>query len=474
MRTFAYRFISMNRALLTNAGSLVSTTVVTSALGFVYWWLAARRYPPAAVGLASAAVSAMLLLGSISVLGMGTLLMGELPRQREKAPALLTTALIVAALAGGVLGLVFAYIMPLLSAELGPLSGSPWSALLFALGVSLTTVTLVLDQALIGLMRGGLQLWRNFLFAAVKLVILWAVSFWLADRLGLSIYATWVSGILVSLVFLVLMAIRRGMRRGIPLNVYRPQWRLLHKLGRTAIVHHFLNIALQIPNLALPVLVPVLLSATANAHFYAAWMIASFVFVGPLALTTALYAASAANQDAVARQVRHTLGLSLVVGIAANVALLFGANDVLRLFGQSYTDQAGLTLRIVSLGVFPLIIRNHYVAISRVYARMSSATRVTTLGGVLELALAAAGAKVAGLEGLSIGWVCAVCIEAVLMGPVVYRAAFTTSQEITLAHSTSSRSSQSPSQLRHRYTRIDNGDTSRQDDADISRLRETP
>src|SRR5579859_4976456 len=95
------RWIKVNSVMLTNAGALVGTTAVTSILGFVYWWLAARRFPPAAVGVASASVSAMVLLGGFCVLGLGTLLITELPRQPDHAGSLISTSLVVVGALGG-------------------------------------------------------------------------------------------------------------------------------------------------------------------------------------------------------------------------------------------------------------------------------------------------------------------------------------------------------------------------------------
>src|SRR5699024_11067773 len=128
--------------------------------------------------------------------------------------------------------------------------------------------------ALIGLLRGELQLGRNTLFALVKLLVLALVGLVVAGRSGLLIYATWIAGSLVSLAFLVALARRRPRWRA----AVRPEWALLRKLGRAALGHHALNLALQVPGLTLPVLVTIVLSATANAHFYVAWMVVSLLF----------------------------------------------------------------------------------------------------------------------------------------------------------------------------------------------------
>jgi hypothetical protein len=52
------QWVKANSVLLINAGSLIGTIGVTSVLGFVYWWLAARQFSAEGVGLARAAAHA--------------------------------------------------------------------------------------------------------------------------------------------------------------------------------------------------------------------------------------------------------------------------------------------------------------------------------------------------------------------------------------------------------------------------------
>lgn len=87
MRLNAFIRNLANRELLLNAASMVGTTVITAGLGFVYWWLAARQFPQEAVGFASALISAMSLLGTLGMVGMGTLLIGEFPGPARAAAA---------------------------------------------------------------------------------------------------------------------------------------------------------------------------------------------------------------------------------------------------------------------------------------------------------------------------------------------------------------------------------------------------
>lgn len=407
------------RVIVVNAGSLVATTAATSGLGFIYWWLAARLFSPAAVGSAAAAISAMTLLGTVAMLGLGTLLMGELPRQRGRELPLLTTALLVSGVVGAALGVLFGLLAPFISPELQTLVDTPGKDLLFAVGVSLTAITLVLDQALTGLLRGGLQLGRNTIFAVAKLVALLAAGFLVADRLGLTIYTTWVLGNMVSLVVLL----RLGKAHGGWNRTARPDLALLNGLKRTAIGHHGLNLALLAPGLVLPLLVTAQLSASLNASFYVAWMLANFVFVPPAALSTMLYAVGSGDPDALAHKIRFTLRLAALGGLVAVAALFVFAPFVLGIFGASYAAEAQWSLRILGFGVFPLIIKDHYIAIYRISGRVGRAALLIGLLDVFELTAAAAGAYFGGLAGLSAGWVLAMLLGTVIMVRTVYRAA---------------------------------------------------
>ena len=415
-----FQWIKTNSALLLNAGSLIGTSGITSALGFVYWWLAARSFSPQAVGLASAVISAMTLLGAFSILGLSTLLLGELQRRRAQATSLISTALLLVGAVGAVVGVMYAILAPYLSKDFRALGGNIEHIALFALGVSLTAITLVFDEALIGLLLGGLQLWRNTLFASVKLVVLFAFSLLLSHVTGMTIYASWIIGSLFSLLVLGIFILLKW--RG-PLGRYRPQWGLLRQLGPEALKHHMLNLTLQAPSLILPVLVTVMLSVTENAWFYVAWNLTSVANVISVSLTMTLYAVSAAQPATLARKMRLTLGLALVACLTIDCLLLFDTRQVLTLFGHNYYVQAAFSLRILAIESLPFIIKNHYIALSRIRNQITRTVFVTIVTGSLELGCSALGAHLGGLNGLSLGWFSAMCIESVFMAPAVYQAA---------------------------------------------------
>lgn len=415
-----FQWIKTNKILLINAGSLIGSAAVTSGLGFLYWWFAARQNSPKVIGLASAAISSMILLGTFSMLGLGTLLIGELPRQRGNAAPLISAALMLVSVVGGGVGIFYALLASYLFPDFQVFGANLGNTILFALGVSLTALTLVLDQALIGLLRGEMQLWRNALFAVIKLAALLAADIWLTDVTGLTIYATLVIGNLCSLGALAVFVV---VKHTGPIKVYQPQWRLLRQLGPEALKHHTLNLLIQVPSLLLPVLVTIMLSAEVNAWFYVAWNLSSIANTVSVALASTLYAVSAARPEVLASKLRLTLSLACVGCVLISSVLIVAPQQTLELFGHSYSQQAAWSLRVLALESLPFIIKNHFIALSRIRKQIGRTILIISATGCLELGSSIVGMYLGGLNGLSLGWFSAMCVEAVCMLSTVYAAA---------------------------------------------------
>ncbi len=142
-----------------------------------------------------------------------------------------------------------------------------------------------------------------------------------------------------------------------------------------------------------------------------------------------LYASGVAERASFAQKIRLTLGLATTLGVVSNLVLWVSADLLMGMFGPSYVAETAWPLRIMGLTVFPLIIKDHYVATCRVNGRIARTAMYATMGSVLELSLAAVGALVNGLIGLSVGLVLAVCIEAIFMTRAVYTSAVVTPSE---------------------------------------------
>jgi O-antigen/teichoic acid export membrane protein len=399
-----------------NAASLFGSTIITSALGFGYWVVASRLFPIHSVGIASAAVSAMQLLATFGIFGLGTLVIGELADSRSPK-GLVAAGTLVASIVSLVLGVVYVALSPVLSTQLGSLGQGIMGPVLFAAGVGVTGATLVLDQASIGVNRGGLQLARNGVFSLVKLLLL-PVGVILANgQTANAIYGAWFVGNVVSLATFWIHARRADFAPHL-----RPAFRSLAAIRNTALAHHWLNLAAQTPRLLLPVLVAATLSPELNAAFYTAVLIVSFAGIVPAHLSTALFALPRGQMDRLARELRGTLRVSVLVSVVSAAVFALVARPCLSLFGSEYLT-ATTAMMVLGLSTFPFTIKVHYAAVSRVRGHLKRCAWISTAGGLLELTLCYLGARHAGLTGVSLGLVLALTLEAIVLWPTVASAA---------------------------------------------------
>lgn len=405
------RLLGGQWAIWSNAGSLFGATIAGGLLGFLFWWLAARLFPPWAVGYGSTATSAMVMLGNIGTLGIGTALIGELAKRSRSAGSVVAAALGASVLASSVLGLCVALVAPHLIPGLAP---GPQILALFVVGVGLTGAAFALDAAFIGMLSGIVQLSRNVIFHVVKLMMLYLVGVWWYQELSTGIVAAWVLGTAGSMAWVM---VAPG-RRKVPILCW-PDWVFLRRLPRVAAAHNWLNLALEAPQFTMPIVATALVSATAGASFYAAWMIVSFAYILPFHLGTVLYAVGASDADALRRKFRFTFTVSGIAGLIGVPALLVIAPLGLRLFGPSYIEQGTLPLRLLALGYFPVIAWAHFVALCRIKDRIGYATLFVVAGTALEIGVAVTGAVRGGLVGLAVGLLAAKWVEAVIAAPTL-------------------------------------------------------
>ncbi len=415
------------------SASLVGTTVVTSVLGFAYWWAAARMAPIHEVGAATAVISAVTLLGTIGMFGFGTMLIAEAARCRAVGSLIATSLLAVTVLATGLAAVSWA-VLRFSHNDVGAAMAPPWVAAGFIVGVGLTAAGMVLDQALVGIRASSVQFYRNSYFSVVKLGLLGLLAVAVGSHSPVTMVWAWVAGIAISMVATAGHLAARRYRLGQPVRLSALQGR-----GVTTFHHNTLNLSLALPRLGLPLLVASLLGTHASASFYEAWLIASFLYILPTHLSTALFAVAVGDARALAPRLRAALRVSLLFGGSVAVAIAALAGPTMRSFGPGY-EIARTALVVMAIAYFPNVFKQCYVAVARVDNKLRKAGAVCSAGAALELCLTGVAGWFDGLTGISLGFLAAVTLQAIYYVPQVLRALRPAGQRTAWGRSSPARS----------------------------------
>src|SRR4051812_41746330 len=137
--------------LFRNAYALMFSSMTTSALGLLYWLLAARYYSTEAVGINSAAIAALMFLSGVAGLYLVGALVRFIPRAGPVTGRFIAYAYAISAGVGALVSVVFLIGLGLWSPALAMFSANPWLSVGFILATATSCVFVLQDGALIGL-----------------------------------------------------------------------------------------------------------------------------------------------------------------------------------------------------------------------------------------------------------------------------------------------------------------------------------
>jgi len=388
--------------MMRNSLAIMSSTVLTSLLGYVFWMIVARSFDRDVNGTAAATTSAIQATVLIASIGAAAALVEWLPRcttpleWRQRV----TTGIVVSVVTA-VLGAAIVVVVLGVGFNTLPQLANPVGAVMFCGACAFFATGLVIDYIAVAEHRGGLLLVRNMVLCGLRIpLILIPISALSGED---SILFAWTTAAALSLVW---AAATFGSRSGRSLRPNFEKLRAhLREMASSLIGQHLITVTAMLAGYILPVIVYARLSATDNAYFYITWMLGSVFFIISPAVSAALFVEGAANPRAMAHLVRRCL---LIVGglLAAPMAVyLVGGRFVLGLFGPDYILHGHALLLVLTLSAVPDAITNIAVAVLRVTHRMHLALLLN--GAMLLICVVAAWIvlPVTGIVGVGVCWI---------------------------------------------------------------------
>src|SRR6185312_12879227 len=152
--------------------ALVLSSAISSAVGMLYWVVAARMFDPATVGVNTTVVSTLGLLGIIAQLNLGSAMLRFVPVVGRGARALVAACYATGIGAALVIGTGFALGAGWWAPELQAAVGAGALVAYFVVATPFWTVFNMQDYLLTGIKRARIVPFENLGFALLKIVLL--------------------------------------------------------------------------------------------------------------------------------------------------------------------------------------------------------------------------------------------------------------------------------------------------------------
>jgi O-antigen/teichoic acid export membrane protein len=367
---------------LHGAIALMLSAGLSGGIALVFWSLIAHRTDASVVGSVTAEVSSITFLASVGSLNLINVFARFLPEAGWYARRLILASYGGAALTGLLAAVVF-LLTPMAAGLV--LGGGP-GRLAFAVCVVLNSVFMIQDGGLVGFGRFGWVPVENVLVASARLALLPLAATFLSARIGILWSWALPMAIAVLVVNVLIIGPLAGQRKK-----QRPSLPTFGKLGRFVAIESVTTAVAASVSAFLPALVTQRLGASQGGYFYVPWIIATMVSLLLFSILISMVREAVASPEKVDVTIRRSMGLGLLVVIAAMTGCLLLPRLVLAPLGPDFAAHGAPLLRWVGLAVPAMAVNLLYWATCLVRRRpwpvfaVNLATSSAIVGGVLLL-----------------------------------------------------------------------------------------
>jgi O-antigen/teichoic acid export membrane protein len=394
--------------------ALVLSSGVSSAIGMLFWVLAARLFDPATVGVNSAALSAVTLLASASHLNLGNAILRFVP-VADRRRRLVAGCFAVGLGWGALVGLGFGIGANVWAPDLVTAFGHPALIAFYLVAVPIWTVFVLQDSALTAIKRADLVLVENVVFAILKIGLLVAAA-WLGLMFGIAVGTLAATALLVLAVTSYLARALRTQAAPQPHTVQTVravQTVTARDLAGFVGADYAGNVAWQTAVFGLPLIVIALTDPGGAAVYGMAWQITYALYLVASGMGKSMVAHSAGGDSAAIERARRGMdrkAITLVLPGAVVVAI--GSYLILSVFGSTYAETGTFLLALLALSAIPNVVTNSALWEARVRRHravqfgLPAATSAAVIAGTLVLI------PVTGITGAGWAWLAAQSVAA--------------------------------------------------------------
>jgi O-antigen/teichoic acid export membrane protein len=330
--------------LVHNAVALMISSGGSAVLGLAFWGIATHLATAAAVGRTAAAITAMILLASLSQMGFGTIFERFLPVAQLQTRNFVVRAYLMC--------ITFAFIATSIYAFSGLAQSflpSPFIwRILFVVAVVLWTVFALQDSVLIGLRASKWVPVENIFFAGMKLALLPVL---IAASPNQGILLAWSSPVILTIIavnwYIFTRRIPEHMKLKAPSeSLPRPKELVLLSAAQYAT----LLFSVLIPAVVTLIVIQ-RLGAVANARYYVPSMISGSLSIFLLSVYKSFVVEAASEPHALRHHTNMAIGAMSAVLLPSVVLGVIFAPLILQVFGSTYATHSTTLLRMLLLSL---------------------------------------------------------------------------------------------------------------------------
>ena len=373
------------------------STGVMAVFGFFFWIINARLYSSEQVGIGTTLISIMTLISSFSLLGLGNGLIRYLPtseRKNEKT----NTSFTLVGLTSIFISIFFLVFLKTFSPKLLFVRESIIFSLLFILFTVFSSLNIISESVFIAYRSSKFVLIKNTISSITKLILPIFLVALGAYGIVVSMGIAMAIAFLVSLVFLILRF------NYLPKPIIDRI--VVKKMTKFSIGNYTAGLIGGLSAMVLPILITDIIGAKFSAYFYLDMMIASLLFIIPMATSQSLFAEGSYSGIELRVHLKKAIKIISIITIPAIIVTFLFGNYILLAFGKEYSDEGFILLKLLSISGIFIAINAIGGAILNIKHKIKLMILLSLINTTVILSLSVFFIKMNlfGVVGVGIGW----------------------------------------------------------------------
>ena len=387
----------LNDPLFKNSYFLMTSTVVGSILGFVFWLLVARCYTPHDVGLATALISAANLLVVFSLLGFEFGILRFLPNEPDKQ-GMINSCLTITFLFSILLSVIFILGIDIWSSALSFVYGNILFLLFFIVFVFTGALIRLYRIVFLALRTAKFSFALNIILSVLKLIfVLCLVTFGV-----FGIISSWNIAACITLIVSIFVLTPRKLHSYLPIPTIKKK--TIKDMFHISFGNYIAENFGAIPNTVLPLMIINVLTPEQNAYFFMALAISSILITIPTAVKNSLFVEGSYAPEQFRTNVIKSIKFTFLLITPLILGIFIFGDKLLLLFGKAYAENSFYVLCILILSVIPLAVNSVYTTIKNIQLKIKPIIYLNAFISILTIGLSYVLIIEIGLIGVAVGY----------------------------------------------------------------------
>lgn len=391
-------------SLIKNSFWLIFANFIGAFLGVIFWILASRYYDPNDIGIISAILSSILLISSISSIGLPTAIIYYLPRNIKDTSKIIDSCIIVSIIISTIFSIIFLSKIDFLSPKLDILENINFAAI-FIILTTVTSISNIMTGAFIAGKRSSYHMFKDNIYGIIRIFLL--TPFAELGILGLFVSLS-VGMFFMTVISFILLY---DMWNYIPRIKFDP---ILKNMMTFSLENYISGIFYNLPRWIFPIMIVNIISEESAGYFYISMTAANLLYGISQAISTSLFAESH-NREKFHNNINKSIIFGTILLIPGILFYIIFGKYILDIFDNRYAENAAMTLIILSISSVPLSIINIFNGIKNSQNRVRDMIKINLIIAILTIVLTIPLMRTNGIDGVAIAFLVANTIGAIII-----------------------------------------------------------